>query len=174
MSPACQLGPHATPMVMEGTSTGLGLCTCWSYSAGWTSHFQRITRGRRLSKKARIYMDLPWFTTQLLMRRSCNKSFKSIESKCIAMWASSRENMLGETFFHQSKGQRQKNGFESKFGTWSSRNPNSDVSIRVVGQTCTTWSHFSLHVGFYCWPYQAAVLNATLGTYPPCSLVSPP
>ena len=56
------------------------------------------------------------------------------------------KNILGETFFHQSKGQRQKNGLESKFGTSSSRNPISDVSIRVVdesphllvGQTCTT------------------------------------
>ena len=59
MSPACQLGPHATPMAMEGTSTGLGLCRCcrgggsricWSYPAWWTSHFQRITRSLVVQK----------------------------------------------------------------------------------------------------------------------------
>ena len=94
----------------------------------------------------------------------------------------SGKTCLAKLFSTNLRVQRQKNGLESKFGTSSSRNPNSDVSIRVVdesphllvGQTCTTWSHFSLHVGFYCWPYQAAFLVATLGTYPPCSLVNPP
>ena len=152
MSPACQLGPHALQWSWRGRAQALGC----AHAGNTQLDGRAISRGSQVGcPKKRAFT---WFT----VRKSCNKSFKLFESICIVMWASSREKHSWQNFFHQSKGQRQKNGLESKFGTSSSRNPISDVSIRVVdesphllvGQTCTTWS-----VGFYCWPCQAAVLG---------------